>query len=157
MLTYDKNNGFYYHNDDRHYHLYEMKAYLSDKTSDILVIFDHDRDTVVNHVYGATTIRPDELDRIVTEYVQQYERELRTPKAPEPDEVNEYKFNKLGVKGFMSDAFECIYEALEDDSIKFPEIEIKVRDRKITIPILRQTWEHFERFMPDALEEWEEA
>lgn len=156
MLTYDKNNGFYYHNDERHYHLYEMKTYLGDKTSDILVIFDHDRDTIVNHVYGATTIRPDELDRIVTEYVQQYERELRTPKAPEPEKINEYTFDKLGVNGFLGDSLEDIFEALDNGQTE-PDLVLTLGEQKIRVPILAQTWELFERFMRDALEEWEEG
>lgn len=144
MITYDSKNGCYYHNETRHYHLYEAMTYKGDTTSDIIIIFDHDRDHVVNYVYGASTIGMRELDDVVTDYVNEYESNLA-------ENAKTYAFTKAGTRLFLNSAMDDIYKALEDDREPMPDIKITVGNHQITVPMMAEIWEDFETFIHEAI------
>lgn len=159
MITYDKNYGcwFQMNGDARHYPLYEMETYKGNTTSDIIVIWDHDNDCIVNHVYGANTIAVDELDKVVTEYVEEYEAKQKAKAKTEI--VANYKFSKAGVKAFLESASDDFFEEMDKDwdlqNLAQFDIVVSCGKHSINIPLGAEEWGCIEVMLEDAVKEYE--
>ena len=159
MITYTKQNGcFFQMNEDaKHYHLYEMQAYKGKATSDIIAIFDHDNDCIVNHVYGANTISVAELDEVVTEYVTEYE--IRQKAKVKNEIVANYKFSKAGVKAFLGHASNDFFEEMDKDldlqNLAQYDIVVSCGKHSISIPLGAEEWGCVEEMLENAVEEYE--
>lgn len=150
MITYNKEYGCWFQltDDSRHYGLFEMMTYKHNSTSDILVVFDHDNDTIVNHVYGANVLSVDELDKIVTEYVQAYESKLKAEEKREA--VVRYEFTRAGVSVFERDVLDDI---LERDICEW--FTLNHAGREIRIPDTAMAYEGLEVFLKEAIDDWD--
>ena len=159
MITYTKQNGCFFQMNEgaKHYHLYEMQAYKGKTTSDIIAIFDHDNDCIINHVYGANTISVDELDEVVTEYVTEYEAKQKAKTKTEV--VANYKFSKAGVKAFLEHASDDFFEEMDKDwdlqNLAQYDIVISCGKHSISIPLGAEEWGCVEEMLEDAVEEYE--
>lgn len=151
MITYHKEYGCWFQMDEtaRHYHLYEMTTYKHKSTSDIIVVFDHDSDTIVNHVYGANTISIDELDKIVTEYVEEYEAKQKREKEKR-ERVVRYEFTRAGVTAFERDVIDDI---LDRDICEW--FTLTHAGRELRIPDTAMAYEGMETFLQEAIDDWE--
>ena len=162
MITYDKNYGCWFQMDGCaiHYPLYEMKTYKGNSTSDIIVIFDHDNDRIVNHVYGANTIAIDELDKVVTEYVEEYEAKQREEAKVKAEVSANYKFSKAGVKAFLDDASTDFFAEMDKDwdeqHLEQFDVVVTCGKRQIVVPLCAEQWGCIEECLTEAVEDWEE-
>ena len=156
MITYDKRFGCWFQMDEnsRHYALYEMMSYKHNSTSDIVVIFDHDHDSIVNYVYGANVLCVDELDKAVSEYVEEYEAMARG--EAKVGCSASYRFTKAGVKAFLENAskdfFEEMDHELENQDLSKFDIVISCGKHKIRIPLGAEEWNCVEEMLEDCLE-----
>lgn len=159
MITYTKQNGCFFQMNEgaKIYDLYEMQVYKGKTTSDIIAIFDHDNDCIVNHVYGANTISVDELDEVVSEYVTEYETKLKAKTKTEI--VANYKFSKAGVKAFLEHASDDFFEEMDKDldlqNLSQFDIVVSCGKHSISIPLGAEEWGYVEEMLEDAAEEYE--
>lgn len=150
MIIYDKKNGWAFLSEEtgKHYALYEMISYRGHTTSDIIAIWDHDNDFIVNHVYGATILKIEELSETISYYVAEYETRARG-KAKEETEIY-YKLSKSGVRAWGNDVVEDICEKdLCGDYI------ISHGNRSVRLPDLAEIHNMLECFLEDVVEEME--
>lgn len=156
MITYDKKNGWSFIGEEsgKKYDLYEMTSYRGNATSDIIVIFDHDSDCIVNHVYGATSISIEELSEIVSEYVSEYETKARAEAKTEIAAT--YKFTRSGVKAFLGYASDDFFEEMEKDpeeqNLAQFDIIISCGKHSITVPLGAEEWGSVEGMLEESLE-----
>lgn len=151
MIIYDKKDGWEFLSEEtgKRYTLYEMVCYRGNATSDIIAIWDHDNDCIVNHVYGANSVRIEELSETISDYVMEYETRVRG-KAMEETEVY-YRLSKAGVKAWSSDVVDDI---LERDILC--DYVISHGSRSVKLPDLAEIHNMLECFLEDAVAEVEE-
>lgn len=156
MLKYSKYFGYTYLDENTldEYGLYRLISYDGTRTLDKLIIWDEERDDIHTWIYGETLL-PKSAPELETVIAHEIERAAQNKREREPEEINTYNFDKLGVNGFLGDSLEDVFEAI-DNGHNVPDIQITVGEQKIAVPTCAQIWEAFERFMHDALEEWEE-
>lgn len=158
MIIYTKENGCYFEREStgKHYHLYEMETYKGNTTSDIIAIWDHDNDCLVNHLYGANLISVEDLDRDVSAYVEEYERKKRA----EAVQISvQYKFTEDGVKRFMKNAYDNIFEAMDNcnpmtDDYGDHDIYIRIGCHEIRIPDVAYAYQAMEDYLKDVVEDY---
>lgn len=157
MIIYNKKNGWFFLSEDtgKQYSLYEMVSYRGNTTSDIITIWDHDSDCIVNHVYGANSTSIEELSDIITEYVEEYETKEKAKAKVEI--AASYKFTKAGVAAFLEYASDDFFEEMEkeldaQDLAQF-DIEISCGKHSIKIPLCAEEWGYIEEMLTDCVEE----
>lgn len=156
MIIWDKKNGYTYEDETngKRYSLFEAKCYQGEATSDIVIIWDEDRNRFANYVYGADTLHEhiEELDNTIRYYVG--EATKVTPKA----EVS-YRCTKAGVKAFLDEASTDFFAEMEkpwdDQHLENYDIVISCGKRKISIPLGAEEWNGIEVLLTDASENWE--
>ena len=154
MITYDKDYGCWFQMDfdSKHYGLFEMKTYKHNSTSDIVVVWDHDNHEFVNYVYGANVQSVDVLDKVVSDYVAEYEAK-RNEKPKQEIAVN-YRFNKAGVKAFVDGASADFFADMDDGGEHLDQFDIVVSCGKhqIKIPLGAEEWNSLEEMLNECLE-----
>lgn len=159
MLKFTENDGFIYFDETtgKEFSLFDTSSLGGKTTPDIVVIFDHAANKVVNYFYGSThcvdgvkELR--ELDKSVKQYVDEYIARDLNP------EVIKYPFGVNGVKRFMADAYADIFKAMEDcdpmvDNYGDHDIYIRIHGREIVIPDLAQCYQLLEEYLDNAVEE----
>ena len=154
MITYDKRFGCWFQMDEnsRHYSLYEMMTYKHNSTSDIVVIFDHDHDSIVNYVYGANILSVEELDKAVSEYVAEYEAMARGEGKVTPN--LSYRFTKAGIEAFKDRASADFFAEMDRGGEHIDKFDIFVSCGKhqIRIPLGAQEWDIIDTMLSDCLE-----
>jgi hypothetical protein len=159
MITYNKKSGWGFIGEEsgKQYSLYEMVSYRGNTTSDIIIIWDHDSDCIVNHVYGANSTSIEELSDIITEYVKEYEtKEKEKAKA---EIAASYKFTKTGVKAFLEYASDDFFKEMdkepeEQDLAQF-DIVVSCGKHSISVPLGAEEWGNVESLLYDSLENYE--
>lgn len=159
MITYNKKSGWGFIGEEsgKQYSLYEMVSYRGNTTSDIIIIWDHDSDCIVNHVYGANSTSFEELSDIITEYVKEYETNDRAKAKPEI--AASYKFTKAGVKAFLEYASDDFFKEMDKDpeeqDLSQFDIVVSCGKHSISIPLGAEEWGNVESLMYDSLENYE--
>ena len=154
MIIWDKKNGYTYEEETngKRYSLFEAKCYQGEATSDIVIIWDEEKNQFANYVYGADSLfeHIEELDNTIKYYVG--EATKKTPKA----EVS-YRFTKAGVKAFLADASAEFFEDMDNGGEHLDQFDIVIScgKRKIAVPLGAEEWNSIEAFLSDAVEEWE--
>ena len=156
MIIYTKEHGCYFENETnkKHYHLYEAMTYKGNTTSDAIVIWDHDNDRIVNHVYGANTIDVDELDKMVSNYVAEYEAKQ---KATQKQEIAvEYRFTRAGLKAFedqaSSDFFAEMDKEWDEQELNKFDIVVSCGEHQIRVPLGAEEWDIVNAMLRECLE-----
>lgn len=148
MIIYTKDNGCYFvrESTEKHYHLYEAMTYKGKTTSDRIIIWDEDADKMVNFVYGANGIGVEELDKMVSAYVEEYEakQKKRVPVS------TAYSFTRDGVRHWLNDVVEDIL-----DKNICEDYLISHAHRVIRLPDLAHIHEGLQYLLETALEEEE--
>lgn len=159
MITYNKKSGWGFIGEEsgKQYSLYEMISYRGNTTSDIIIIWDHDSDCIVNHVYGANSTSIEELSDIITEYVKEYETKEKAKAKAEI--AASYKFTKTGVKAFLEYASDDFFKEMdkdpdEQDLAQF-DIVVSCGKHSISIPLGAEEWGNIEELLFDSLENYE--
>jgi hypothetical protein len=159
MITYNKKSGWCFIGEEsgKQYSLYEMVSYRGNTTSDIIIIWDHDSDCIVNHVYGANSTSIEELSDIITEYVKEYETKEKEKEKAEI--AASYKFTKTGVKAFLEYASDDFFEEMdkepeEQDLAQF-DIVVSCGKHSISVPLGAEEWGNVESLLYDSLENYE--
>lgn len=156
MITYHKDYGCWFQmsEDSRHYGLFEMKTYKHNSTSDIVVVWDHDNHEFVNYVYGANTLSVDELDKIVTEYVTEYEAKRK--RAHKARAYIKHGFNEAGIKDFedqaSADFFEEFEKPYDDQHLENFDIMVSCGNHQIRIPLGAEEWNELTYYLKGCLE-----
>ena len=151
MITWDKRNGFVYEDEQtsKRYSLYEAKCYQGEATSDIVIMWDEERNCFANYVYGATNLFENiaELDETVRYYVEKYETK------DDGIAVN-YRFNKAGVKAFVDGASADFFADMDDGGEHLDQFDIVVSCGKhqIRIPLGAEEWNELEAMLNFCLE-----
>lgn len=156
MIIWDKKNGYTYEDETngKRYSLFEAKCYQGEATSDVVVIWDEEKNRFANYVYGASNLfeHIEELDNTIKYYVGEYTKEI--PQA----EVS-YRFTHAGIKAFLDEAstdfFAEMDKPYEDQHLENYDIVISCGKRKISIPLGAEPWNDLELFLFEALEYWE--
>ena len=154
MIIWDKKNGYTYEDETngKRYSLFEAKCYQGEATSDIVIIWDEEKNRFANYVYGANDLfkHIDELDNTIKYYVNECAKEAT--KA----EVN-YRFTKAGVKAFLADTSAEFFEDMDNGGEHLDQFDIVVScgKHKIHVPLGAEEWNGIESWLNDAIEEWE--
>lgn len=145
MLIWTKGDGYAYEDErtGRRYSLLEMKALGTDRTSDIIMIWDDETDTPVNWVYGATLYtKPAELDEVIRECFE-------ANGAPKWRGLR-YRFSPRGVERWKEEVVDDILErGICGD------FELTHRDRTIPIPDTAYAYEVLTNALDEILNEEE--
>lgn len=157
MITYHKEYGCWFQmtENSKHYELYEAITYKHKSTSDRVLIWDVDNDELVNFVYGANSLGVDELDKIVTEYVAEYEAKRNKPSKARA--FIKHDFTKAGVKAFTENASKDFFAEMDIGGENLDQFDIVVScgKHKIRVPLGAEEWDGIESWLNDAIEEWE--
>lgn len=159
MITYNKKSGWGFIGEEsgKQYSLYEMVSYRGNTTSDIIVIWDHDSDCIVNHVYGANSTSIEELSDIITEYVKEYETKEKEKEKAEI--AASYKFTKTGVKAFLEYASDDFFKEMdkepEEQNLAQFDIVVSCGKHSISVPLGAEEWGNVESLLYDSLESYE--
>ena len=151
MIIWDKTNGYAYENETngKRYSLFEAKSYQGEATSDIVIMWDEEKNCFANYVYGATNLFENiaEFDDTVRYYVEKYEA---TKKAVA---VN-YRFTKAGVKAFIDGASTEFFEDMDNGGEHLDQFDIVVSCGKhsIRIPLGAEEWNSLEEMLNECLE-----
>ena len=156
MIIWDKKNGYTYENETngKRYTLFEAKCYEGEASSDIVIIWDEEKNQFTNYVYGANDLfkHIDELDNTIKYYVG--EATKATPKT-----AVSYRFTKAGVKAFLDDAstefFEEMEKPFEDQHLEQFDIVVSCGKRKISVPLGAEEWNALEDWLTECVEEYE--
>ena len=156
MITYNKDYGCWFQmtEDSKHYALYEAMTYKHSTTSDRVIIWDNDNDKMVNFVYGANCISIDELDKMVYDYVAEYEAKQK------PNQVTEtaisYKLTNAGIKAFedyaSTDFFAEMDKDWEEQNLDEFDIVVSCGRHEIRIPIGAEEWDSLNGFLRFCVE-----
>lgn len=143
MIIYTKENGCYFVREttEKHYHLFEAMTYKGHTTSDRVIIWDEDTDQMVNFVYGANSISVEELDQMVSDYVEEYEAKQ---KKRVPVSIT-YKLTRDGVRLWLSDVVDDIL-----DHDRTGDYIITHEGRSIRLPDLAEIHEQLGYFLEEA-------
>ena len=151
MIIWDKVNGFTYENEanGKRYSLFEAKCYQGEATSDILIMWDEERNRFANYVYGASNLFENiaELDDTVRYYVEKYE-------ATKKKIAVNYSFTKAGVKAFIDGASTDFFEDMDNGGEHLDQFDIVVSCGKhqIKIPLGAEEWNELEAMLNFCLE-----
>lgn len=156
MIIWDKKNGYTYEDETngKRYNLFEAKCYQGEATSDIVIIWDEEKNQFDNYVYGADSLfeHIEELDNTVKYYVG--EATKATPKT----DVS-YRFTKAGVKAFLNDAstefFAEMEKPFDDQYLEQYDIVVSCGKRKISVPLGAEEWNALEDWLTECVEEYE--
>lgn len=144
MIIWDKKNGYTYEDEtnEKRYSLFEAKCYQGEATSDIVIIWDEEKNQFVNYVYGASDLfkHIDELDNTIKYYVGE-----ATKKAPKAEII--YPLNKAGVNAWCSDVIDDILEREI-----YCDYTLSHGNRIIKLPDLAEVHECIEVFLRDSEE-----
>lgn len=148
MIIWDKKNGYTYEDEanGKRYSLYEAKCYEGEATSDIVIIWDEEKNRFTNYVYGANNLfeHIEELDNTIKYYVGEYAKEEQKAEIV-------YPLSKAGVNAWCSDVVDDILERnITGDYI------LTHRNRAIKLPDLAEIHELIEYLLANALEVIEE-
>ena len=156
MIIWDKKNGYIYEDEanGKRYSLFEAKCYQGEASSDIVIIWDEEKNRFTNYVYGADSLfeHIEELDNTIRYYVGEATKE--TPKT----EVT-YRFTKAGVKAFLDDASTEFFAEMEkdydDQNLEQYYINVSCGKRKITVPLGAEEWNALDSWLTECVEEYE--
>ncbi len=154
MIIWDKKNGYTYEDETngKRYNLFEAKCYQGEASSDIVIIWDEEKNQFVDYVYGADRLSEDieELDNTISYYVG--EATKATPKA----EVN-YRFTKAGTRAFLADASAEFFEDMDNGGEHLDQFDIIVScgKRSIRVPLGAEEWNALEDWLTECAEEYE--
>jgi hypothetical protein len=154
MIIWDKKNGYTYEDETngKRYGLFEAKCYQGEASSDIVIIWDEEKNQFANYVYGADSLfgHIEELDNTIKYYVG--EATKATPKA----EVT-YRFTKAGVKAFLADASTEFFEDMDNGGEHLDQFDIVVScgKRSIRVPLGAEEWNALEDWLTECVEEYE--
>lgn len=144
MIIWDKRNGYTYEDEQTHkrYSLFEAKCYEGEASSDIVIIWDEQKNNFANYVYGANDLfkHIEELDNTIKYYVGEYAKE-----APKAEIV--YPLNKAGVSAWSGDVVDDILEKQI-----CCDYTISHGNRVIKLPDLAEIHESIEYLLANALE-----
>lgn len=159
MITYHKEYGCWFQmtEDSKHYALYEAKTYKHNSTSDRVIIWDEDNDEMVNFVYGATILSVDELDKIVTDYVAEYEARRKAEEKTKVKAFAKYEFTKAGVRAFLDKTSTDFFEEMDNGGEHLDQFDIVVTcgKHKISMPLGAYLWDQLTDCLTDSVEDWE--
>ena len=145
MIIWDKRNGYIYEDEKTHkrFNLFEAKCYQGEATSDIVIMWDEERNRFANYVYGATNLFDNiaEFDETVRYYVDAYE----TKQNEKPKTKLVYPLTQNGVSAWCNDVVDDILEReICCDYI------ISHGNRTIKLPDLAEIHNMLENFLKDA-------
>ena len=161
MLKFTENDGFIYFDETtgKEFSLFDTSSLGGKTTPDIIVIFDHAANKIVNYIYGSTHCMDGakallELDKSVKHYVDEYMHQDLNPATIK------YPFDANGARRFMSDAYDDIFKAMEDcdpmtDDYGDHDIYIRINGREIRVPDLAMCYELLDNYLKNAVEEAE--
>ena len=153
MIIWDKRNGYTYESETsgKRYNLFEAKSYQGEATSDIVIMWDEEKNRFANYVYGATTLFEDiaELDSNISYYVDDYEAKQKKNAIA----VN-YRFTKAGVKAFVDNASADFFEDMDNGGEHLDQFDIVVSCGKhqIKIPLGAEEWNSLDAMLRECLE-----
>ena len=158
MIIWDKKNGYVYEDETngKRYSLFEAKCYQGEGTSDIVIMWDEEKNCFANYVYGATTQFENiaELDENVRYYVDEYEaKQKRSHKA---DASIVYNFTKAGLEAFedraCADFFAEMEKEWEEQNLAQFDIVVSCGKHKIRIPLGAEEWNATVAMIKECLE-----
>ena len=153
MIIWDKRNGYVYEDEqtNKRFGLYEAKCYQGEATSDIVIMWDEERNRFANYVYGATSLFENiaELDDNVRYYVDEYEA-----KQKQNGIAVGYRFTKAGVKAFLDNASADFFADMDDGGEHLDQFDIVVSCGKhsIRIPLGAEEWDSVDAMLRECLE-----
>lgn len=154
MIIWDKKNGYTYEDETngKRYSLFEAKCYQGEASSDIVIIWDEEKNQFTNYVYGADSLfeHIEELDNTIKYYIG--ESTKATPKA----DVS-YRFTKAGVKAFLADASSEFFEDMDNGGEHLDQFDIVVScgKRSVRVPLGAEEWNALEDWLTECVEEYE--
>jgi hypothetical protein len=157
MIIWDKRNGYSYKDEanGKHYSVYEAKCYEGECTSDIVIIWDDERNCVANHVYGATFLHEniEELNNTIKFYVDEYETKK---KANVAKVAHKHGFSSAGVKAFIDQASADFFAEMEkpydEQHLENYDIVVSCGKHKIGVPLGAEEWNEIEAWLNYCLE-----
>lgn len=153
MIIWDKKNGYTYEDETngKRYSLFEAKCYQGEATSDIVIIWDEEKNQFANYVYGADSLfdHIEELDNTIKYYVS--ESAKKAPKA----KAN-YRFTKAGIEAFedmaSTDFFAEMEKPFDDQHLEKFDIIVSCGKHSIRIPLGAQEWDATVQMLNDCWE-----
>lgn len=154
MIYWSKRDGYTYKDEDtyKEYSLYEMMAYRGAASSDVVAIWDEERNCFANYVHGATFLHEDieELNKTIKQYVDKYEAKAKATA------ITKHPFSEAGVKAFEDKASADFFEEMEKDFVEQDltkyDIVLTCGKHRISIPLGAEEWDSVVEMLNNCLE-----
>lgn len=153
MIIWNKRNGYIYEDEktNKQYSLYEAECYKGEATSDIVIMWDEEKNCFANYVYGATSLFENiaELDDTVRYYVDKYEANQKKNTI-----AVKYGFSKAGVKAFLDNASAEFFEDMDNGGEHLDQFDIVIScgKHRISIPLGAEEWNSLDTMLRECLE-----